>query len=248
MDAEGRDAWLLIDDAHRLILPMMGGLAAFDDVLAVARRHSTNCSWVFAFDEVIWRFFERARGSRPLFDDVMHLEPWREESIVRLLGRRCKEAGVQPRFEAVAADLPEEADEFDVQEAVERTAGAYYRLIWDYSGGNPGIALHAWRLCLGLLPNGEVTVKVFDAPDASELEALPDSAVFVLRAVVQLEHASLADVRDVTMLRPTEVEDALRYGLARGYLVLKGDHYEMTWAWFRPITRFLRRRYLLSSG
>jgi hypothetical protein len=221
---------------------------AFVVVLVVARSRSAICSWVFAFVEVIWRFFERARGAWPLFDEVIHLHPWPEEAVARLLICRAKEAGIQPRFNALVTDLPEDADEFDVQESLERTGGAYYRLIWDYAGGNPGIALHAWRLCLGVLPDGEVAVKVFDAPDARELDTLPDSAVFVLRAVVQLESARSEDVVNVTMLRPTEVEDALRYGLARGYFSRRGERYEVTWAWFRPITRFLQRRYLLTSG
>ncbi len=247
MDKAGRDAGLLIDDAHRLILPKIGGLSGFDEVLRVARHRSGRCSWVFAFDESIWRFVERARGAYPLFDDVIRLEPWTEEGIVRLLLNRSKEAGLSPSFDELLTELPDDVDEIDVQEAIDRTAAGYYRLIWDYAAGNPGVALHAWRLCLGSLTGGRVAVKVFDAPDSHELERLPDSAVFVLRAVVQLELAHPGDVIAVTMLRPDEVEDALRYGLLRGYFALVGDRYRITWAWFRPITRFLQRRHLLAT-
>ncbi len=247
LDLAGRDVGLLIDDARHLIMPRMGGLDAFDAVLAVARRRSSSSAWVFAFDEVVWRFFERARGAKPLFDEVIRLEPWREEAIGRLLVSRTTAVGLSPSFLHLLTDLPEGADEVDVNEAIEQTAGAYYRLIWDYAGGNPGIALHAWRLCLGIDTQGQAAVRVFDAPDARELEALPDSAVFVIRAVVQLGLAHPNDILRATMLEPSEIEDALRFGLNRGYFKLVADRYWVTWAWFRPLTRFLQRRYLLSS-
>ncbi len=247
LDRPNREAGLLIDDASHLIMPRMGGLDAFDEVLSVARRRSNHCAWVFAFDAVVWRFFERARGARPLFDEVIRLEPWREEAIGRLLTARTAAVGLAPSFRHLLTDLREDADDVDVNEAIEHTAAGYYRLIWDYAGGNPGIALHAWRLCLGVDPDGQVAVKVFDAPNALELEGLPDSCVFVLRAVVQLGLAHPDDILQATMLESSEIEDALRFGLNRGYFKLVGLRYWVTWAWFRPITRFLQRRYLLSS-
>lgn len=243
-----RTVALLIDDAHRLILPRMGGLDSFDQLLTAARRHSSSCSWVFAFDEVVWRFFERARGARPLFDDVIRLEPWREEAIARLLVSRTKQAGLTPNFERLLPALPDDADEVDRAEATERTSAGYYRLLWDYASGNPGIALHAWRSCLGAGADGEPIVKVFDPPNTSDLEALPDSAVFVLRAVIQLEFAHPDEIELATMLEPADIEDALRFGLNRGYFRLSDGRYWVTWSWFRPITRFLQRRYLLSAA
>jgi hypothetical protein len=48
LDGRAGDSALLIDDAQYLIRPMMGGLAEFDGVLALFRRHSRNCTWVMA--------------------------------------------------------------------------------------------------------------------------------------------------------------------------------------------------------
>lgn len=247
LDHPHRNAGLLIDDASRLIMPRMGGLDVFDELLSTARRRSSHCAWVFAFDEVVWRFFERARGARPLFDEVIRLEPWHEEGIGRLLINRTKAVGLAPSFRHLLTDLPEDADDIDINEATERTAAGYYRLVWDYAGGNPGIALHAWRLCLGVAPDGQVLIKGFDAPNTLLLEGLPDSSVFVLRAVVQLGLAHPEDILQATMLEPSEIQDALRFGLNHGYLKLIGVRYWVTWAWFQPIIRFLQRRYLLSS-
>jgi flagellar biosynthesis GTPase FlhF len=244
--AEGHRA-LLVDNAHRLIRPVMGGLAAFDRLVAAARTRSTRCTWVFAMDEVVWRFFERARGSRPLFDEVVVLEPWREEEIAKLVEQRSRHAAVAPSYRLVAQRLPVEADEFDVEEAMRRTAQSYHRLLWDYSTGNPGVALHLWRKSLGVNQDGEVCVKPFQAPDTADLEQLPDPAVFVLRAVIQLEAPTMVDIAEATMLPSGPVADTLRYGTSRGYFEKADGRYRVTWTWFRALTRFLHRRHLLAS-
>lgn len=247
MDAPGRDACLFIDHAHRLIHPTMGGLADFDRLLEIARSFSDRLTWCLTLNEVIWRFLERARGSRPLFDDVIALGPWREEKISSLLSSRCRQAGIDPIFDLVMDPLPEDADDIDRAEALERVRSGYHRMIWDYSAGNAGVALHTWRRSLGTDAQGRICVKLFRVPDARELEELPDHAAFLFRAVIQLEPALAEDVIRTTMLRPSQVEDLLRYGTTHGYFDKADGRYSITWAWFRPITRFLQRRHLLAN-
>ena len=242
------DTALLIDDAHHLILPMMGGLADFDRILALARERSEHCTWIFAIDEVLWRFFERARGAEPLFDDVIRLAPWTEEGIVRLLTKRTEDAGIDPSFAHLLEDLPPDADEIDREEALARTEASYYRLLWDYAGGNPGVALHFWRSCLVVDDEDQTHVRVFDGPAAEALEGLPDEAVFVLRAVVQLGWASEDAVQRATSLGLSDVQNALRFGSAKGWFERADERYHITWNWFRAITRFLRRRHLLAAA
>jgi hypothetical protein len=238
---------LLLDDAQRLIRPTMGGLEEFDRILELSRRYSRHCVWVFALDHVVWRFFELARGARPVFDDVLQLRRWPEEAIGRLLRTRSKEAGLLPSFDRVMERLPETADELDVEQARAATEAAYFRMIWDHAEGNPGVALHAWSDCLGTAGDGECHVKVFRPTEIRELEGLPDSAVFVLRAVVRLEEASAIEIAQATMIDVAKVEDALRYGRSHGFFERVGDRHRLTWAWYRTVTRFLERRYLLQS-
>lgn len=245
LDREEPNAALFVDNAHHLIRPMMGGLAEFDRLLRLCRRHSRRCAWILAFDKVVWQFLERARETRPLFDDIVLLKPWKEERIVRLLTHRNAVAGVQAHFDHLISDLPLDADSSDRAEAVLRTEANYYRLLWDYAAGNPGVALHFWRRSLGVDARGRVRVRVFNAPDAEALDGLPDSTVFVLRALVQLDWASAEDVRHTTQLPLDQVSDALRFGMRNGYFDRNGVRYRVTWDWFRAVTRFLQRRHLI---
>lgn len=249
MDQDGRHTALLIDDAHRLVKPVMGGLRAFDEFVEMASRHSLHCAWVFAFDEVMWTFLERARGAKPLFDEVIELKPWGDEAIATLLETRCAQTDVSPKFDGLVGPLPRDADEVDMQDALARTVTGYHRLIWDYASGNPGIALHTWRRCLAQsVDSGEIVVSNFEAPDTRELEMLPDEPSFVLRAIVQLEFARADEIVGATRLHRAVVDSALRFAMVRNYLELRGDRYWITWAWYRPITRFLERKHLLARN
>jgi hypothetical protein len=248
IDSRKGDHAVLIDDAQYLVRPMMGGLAELDQVLALFRRHSTNCAWVLAFDAAVWSFIERSRGARPLFDHVIRLSPWSEDAIVGLITERNLVAEVTPDFGELAVDLPADADEGDIEEAVGRTAASYYRLLWDYASGNPGVALHFWRLSLGVAPSGKLHVRLFEVPNTVHLEALSDSAAFVFRAILQLGWATADDISGATSLGMAEVEDALRYGSQRGYFEMDGPRYRINWNWFRAVTRFLKHRHLSFSA
>ncbi len=245
LDSSERGRAILLDDVHRFIQPVMGGLARFDDLLAVASRHCARTTWILALDDVIWLFLQRARGARPLFDEVIRLVPWREEQIIELLNARTESVGVAPTFERLLDKLPPNADEIDKREALELRAANYYRLLWDYATGNPGVALHMWRRSLGVDATGATHVRFFQAPDTADLERLPDPAIFVLRAVLQLAPAEPDEIARATMLSAADVADALRYAHARGYVKTDEGRYTVTWAWFRPIVIFLQRRHLL---
>ena len=105
-----------------------------------------------------------------------------------------------------------------------------------------------WCRSLGLDGAGEASVRIFSAMDISDFERLPDPTVFVLRAVLQMAPAHPSQIARATMVQPAEVADALRYASARGYVEEVDGGYRVTWAWFRPMTRFLQRRHLLVAS
>jgi hypothetical protein len=74
------------------------------------------------------------------------------------------------------------------------------------------------------------------------LEALPDAAAFVLRAIIQLDWVSPHDIVAATSLSDAHVADALRHGSQLGYFDTEGERYRITWNWFGAVTRFLQRR------
>jgi flagellar biosynthesis GTPase FlhF len=248
IDERAEDNALLVDDAQHLARPAIGGFDGFDRMMALARRASRNCSWVLAFDENVWRLLERARGVRPLFDEVIVLQPWSEESIAKLLRTRARAAGIDPSFEGLAGSIPDDADEIDRAEALARAEQSVYRVLWDYAEGNPAVALYFFRDSLYVDQSGKKRVALFVPPDPTDLRRLPDSSIFVLRAVIQLAPTTLEELIEVTALEPEQVADALRYTELRGYIERLPAGYRVTWRWYRAVTRLLQRRHLLAAA
>ena len=96
-------------------------------------------------------------------------------------------------------------------------------------------------------PPGRVHVRPLQVPDPAELEGLPDSTLFVLRAVLQLGPAAEADVAEVTRLELGAVHGAVCFGEARGYLAVDQGRVLVTWRWLSALVRHLQRRHLLVS-
>jgi hypothetical protein len=173
------------------------------------------------------------------------MEPWTDEQIGELLSRRSAEAQVVPMFEDLLDRLPASADEIDRQEALSTKRAGYFRMVWDYARGNPAMALEVWRSSLDPDEDGRAHVRPLGAPNASELEALPDPALFILRAVLQMTPASVSDVAQVTRLSEAQVENALRFGEAHGYVIREGGKVRVAWRWLRSVLLLLERRRLL---
>jgi hypothetical protein len=243
-----RPTLVMLDDAHVLIKSVLGGLKTFDEVLALARERSDGTLWVFAIDGVVWPFLRRARDARPLFDEVLVLDPWSDDQIGDVLASRSAEAGLETTFEDLLEKLPPSADEIDKQEALTAKQVGYFRMIWDYARGNPAMALEVWRASLAEGADGTARVRPLQAPDSTQLDALPDSTLFILKAVLQMSPARVADVAEATRLSEAQVQNVLRFAQAHGYLTAQGGGFRVAWPWLRAVMRLLERRHLLVNS
>lgn len=244
---EGSPSIVLIDDAHRLVEARIGGLTRFDELIAYARAHSEASTWVFAISASVWPLLKRARDARPMFDETHILTPWKEGQLGVLLAERSQAAGISPNFGDLIEKLPPGSDEIDRQDALNAKRVGYERMLWDHVGGNPGLALQAWRVSLGQDKANEVHVRPLLIPDLTKLERLPDNSLFVLRAVLQLAPTTVEAVAQATRLRPDEVLQDIRFGKAQGFYDERSGGICVAWGWLRAVSRLLERRHLLVS-
>lgn len=160
---------------------------------------------------------------------------------------RSAEIGVVPSFARLATGgvpgrtaLPDD---------LERAERGFYRMLWDLADGNPGVALEIWRNSLYVGAGADehtAEVRYFQEPAAVAIERLPLTALFVLRAIVQLERAATDDIVECTRLSQAEVQECVAFCLARGYAEPIDDRVRISWPWFRTITRVLSRQHLLA--
>jgi len=234
---------ICVDDAQRLIRPLIGGLEDIDRLIGFTRLVSPQTCWFIAIGKPAWHYLNRARGDRAAFDQTVELEPWDENQLAKLIEQRTSAAGIVPNFEGLV--VPRQMQTSAVSDE-ERTKRDFYRILLDYSDGNAEVALHWWQGSLYRRPpDTAVHVRLFSGPSAANLDDLPSTFYFVLRTVVQLELAIERDVVTCTDLSTAEVADALRAARVRGYVRERDGLFEIDIAWYRAITNVLRRKHLL---
>ncbi|MCL1146035.1 ATP-binding protein [Shewanella sp. 10N.261.52.F9] len=235
---------LCIDNCQRLVSPKVNGLTDLMKLSKLLRRGRNQHGAVIGMEQSAWRFIDRARGERLLFDKVIAMPRWNEKQIAALLCSRIDTEG-EYALSFAGLKLPRQWDEQDLSE-LQRAEQGFYRILWDYSDGNPTVALRFFRMSLHKdKTNGNVFVRIFSAPDAKELETMPKPMLAVLRAIVQLEVASAEELSDCTQLGFSEVLNTLRYFQNRGFVELVDDKARISAHWFRYITNTLHNQHLL---
>lgn len=235
-----RLVWL--DDATRLVRPLIGGLRDFDRLARLAREVGGTTSWLLGISSPAWNYLSRARGDRAIVDTVVRLPRWTEAQIAELTSSCAQVAELDLCYDDLVVPRQMTGDGYDTGE--DHTEKDYGRLLWDFSDGNPLVALYFFSQSVRLRA-GLPHIRLFTPPSASQLEELPPSVHFVLRAVLQLGLASESDIIKCTGLPGPEVADALRLCRGRKYLEVKQGRFSVSIHWFRMITQVLRRQHLL---
>ncbi|MCB9655784.1 MAG: hypothetical protein H6729_16790 [Deltaproteobacteria bacterium] len=136
---------VIIDHGQALFLRAVDGTnvyEAFTDLVSATGHH---VCWVVSFSKYAWAFLDQRYRSRNLFSLEISLTGWPESKIGELVERRMEKAGFKANYEDLVLDqVPPE----DVKEEIERAAERFRRLLWDYSDGNPRVAMHFWKRSL----------------------------------------------------------------------------------------------------
>jgi hypothetical protein len=238
---------IVVDDVQRMMAPTIGGLRDFDRLVAFARATGTACAWAFGIGEYSLAYLMRARSDHATFDAISYLPRWEATDLRALLERRTSQTGFVVSFDhlvdhAVVAFSGEETPE-------ERTRRLFYARLADYSAGNPAVALEFWRRSLFRnLETGQVEVRTFTRPPVDAVDALPQSALFVLRTILQMDVADAHTIVECTAFDPVVVGEMLRHLERIGVIVRSGSGYRTTLYWYREAGRVLERQNLLARS
>ncbi|RYU64629.1 ATP-binding protein [Aliivibrio finisterrensis] len=236
---------IAFDNTQRLVKPKVNGLVDLMKLTNLLRRARKSHRVVLSIDKSSWRFIDRARGERLLFDLVTFMPKWNEKQIGQLLDSRIIEKNGESSISFDGLVLPRQWDE-DTLTDEERAKNGFYRILWDYSDGNPTVALRFFRLSLYKDKETDtVLVRLFRAPQSDDLETMPKPMLAVLRSIVQLEVASPIDLCDCSRLSIAEVISTLRYFQSRGYIEWNDEKARISDHWYRHITNALHRQHLL---
>ena len=235
---------IAIDNLHRLVRPIIGGQDNLNCLADFIQSIPANVMWLISADCFAWQFIRSARADRSAAGEVIELQSWPEAQIAELLDQRNKEAGIEPDFSDT--QVPDEYMETALDDAAARTKTGVYRMIWTLSGGNPSVALRLWADSLSPEDSGVFTVRTPAQPPARDLDGASINILLVLRAIAQSELITEHDIAENLRLPRGAVSSAMHYSVLRGWIEKIGDHYRLSWRWFRTINRVLARQNLLA--
>lgn len=237
---------IIVDQAHNLVLRAPHGVDAYEAFARIVRRTTGTVCWGAAFSQNVWRYLDFALGERNVFQSKWFLQHWSEAEIKQLIEKRMSLAGYTWCFEEMLSrstdrnlNPRERADELWVLET------NFFRHLWDYTEGVPGLALHFWLRSLVPKNDTELSVRPFHAPAVGDLEALGEAPRLLLGAVAMHDWLSVAQAARVLQYPEEECLSIMRGLRQRGFLTDWKGRYRVTDTWNRAVMGYLRRKHLL---
>lgn len=202
---------LLIDDCQRLFLRQIGGFTGLETFLQVVNLTDGHHFWVLTFERFAWSYLARIKQRAHYFGHVLELAPWTEQEVQDLIWKRNLMTGLTANFTDLVVTR-DNGDE-DVSFEVIKSAKGYFRLLHDFSKGNPRVAMLYWLR--SIKPNEEdetvIDVGLFRSPPQRALLMLQDNYWFTLTAIAQ--HGALNSKEIASIINADEgfCEMALNY-------------------------------------
>ncbi len=244
---DGQKRVIAVDNGHNLFLRQVGGFDAWECFTRIVNETADACFWVVSFDDLAWQYLNNIAARISYFRKIIHLRGWSDTDLRRLILSRMRRTGYRPSFTDLVVTRLEG---ISVSSQIIGTSHGYFRLLWDFTDGNPRDACHFWLRSLMPVPEQKrVRVLLFSAPTANALQALPDDVAFVLQAIAEQENLTAHELTRVTNMSLEFCRFALRYCREAGYLVRDPatGASRLSVHWRGTIIRYLRRQHLIYS-
>lgn len=238
---------VVLDDCHNFFLRKVGGFTAWDSFTRIVNQSCDRIFWVMSFNEASWDYLRNISDGVSYFRRTVRIPPWTDEELRRLILTRMRRAKYRVNFTDL---LVTRLQSVKATTQIIRTSRGYFRLLWDFTDGNPRIASYFWLRSLVPHPDSRrVNVHLFRAPRIEDLEGLPDDIAFVLAALVEHENITAEELATVSNTSPEFTRFALQYCREHGYMWRNDQtgRTKLSTQWQQPIIRYLKRRHLLYS-
>ena len=243
---------IAMENLENAMLRKVGGFDTFSFLLDLLLRCSKKHLWVTTVTNYAWAITKQGVVGANCFSSFIALGGVSEEELKTLILTRHNELNSSmPDFSHLNL-RPKNVKKMEPEEIIiEKTRNLYFRILWDYTRGNPRQALYYWKASL-VWKEGQTEVTLFDVPEQRVLENLPDVTLMILAALI--EHNGLT-LRGLTQIMNVPMNVILRRleELAPHGIVFSFDdgeragwHVESFWS--RGVENYLIKRQFLFSG
>jgi hypothetical protein len=243
---------IALENIENALLRSVGGFDTFSFVVDLVLRCSIKHMWITTVTRYAWAIARQGVVGANCFSDVIDLGGLSEDQLKTLILTRHNELhNVSPDFSPLHI-RSKNSKQTEPAELVEKKArNLYFRILWDYTRGNPRQALYYWKASL-IWSDTDTQVKLFDVPEQRVLENLQDTTLMMLAALI--EHNGLTLKGLIRVMNSTEnfVVRRLEELTPHGIVFLFNDGERAGWHvesfWTRAVENYLVKRQLLFCG
>lgn len=231
---------LLIDDCQRLFLRTIGGFAGLEAFLQIVNLTDGKHFWTLTFEHFAWNYLARIKQRTHYFGQVIAMRPWTDAEIQDLIWKRNLMTGRTTNFTNLV--VTHEDANADVSFEVIKSARGYFRLLHDFSKGNPRIALLYWLRSIKISESDDnvMDVGLFRSPPQRPLTTLADNYWFTLTAISQHGALNSREIAQIINAEEGFCEMALNYFSEKNIVRLDGlDRAKLTPLYMRQIVKQL---------
>lgn len=245
---------LVLENLENSLLRQNDGFDAFAAIIDLMLQCSVRHLWLTTCTSHAWIIAKQALIGLNNFTHIVSLKGLSEDQIkAMLLYRHNKNSLIVPDFSPLNLKEEKPSKHFLhlAHNNEDKGQEMYFRILWDYTRGNPRQALYYWKASLSW--DGDKTlVKLFEVPDQKVLEQLPDSTLMLLAALIEhngLDIKSLSSVMNSSVANiRRRIEELTPYGMVFSLEneASLGWHVESFWA--RAVEIYLEKRQFLFKG
>lgn len=241
------------ENVENSILRTVGGFEALSFLIDLLTRTSGHHLWLTSFTTYAWTIAKSAVPGANCFSHHLYVEGMSEEEIKSMVLKRHEFAKASRLDFSDFAINQKMESALSNEEAEEKRKNLYFRILWDYSEGNPRRALYFWKT--SLVWNGDVAkVSLFDVPEQDTLNGFSLKTLMVIAALVEHNGLTLNDLTLVMNESEASVRRWMQEMSAYGILYSLGDvqskreSWHVESYWMGAVETYLLKRQLLFRG
>ena len=205
------DSAIIINDLELWWERSPEGMMTVEEIMRLINEHSKRCLFIVNTNPIAYHLINLLEPIAGYFLNVISYRPFTTEEIERLVLLRHWSGGLT----FVLNGRDEEA-------LSEWKKAKFFNNFFDYSEGNPGVALGAWLSSIEKVSGKQVYLRMPKLPDYEALRTLPDDWVMMIIQFLLHKRLSLPRLRRVLYADMAAVRDLLQDLLRAGLLVEKG--------------------------
>jgi hypothetical protein len=243
---------IALENIENCLLRKVGGFETFSFVIDFLLRTSERHMWITTFTSYAWAIAKQGVVGANCFSDVIVINGVSESQLTELILNRHNELHVvSPDFTQLKIRSKNTKASAQQDDLAEKSQSLYFRILWDYTRGNPRQALYYWKASL-VWNDNNADVKLFDIPEQRVLEGLNDITLMILAALVEHNGLTLAGLTHVMNIPDNIIRRRLEELVPHGIVFLFEDGERAGWHvesfWTRAVENYLVKRQFLFSG